>query len=97
MSEQPPKPLPVDDRVIVKVSSDYYINTKQFASKVHDQGCQQGIKAEILEPGKQWETGRISCRVVVEFIPDEPEITELSTINQSVSHLRDIRKTMNGM
>ena len=51
--------------------------------------CEQGIKAEILEPGKNWVTGMIRLRLVVEFIPDEPK--KNGTSNKIVSALDDIR------
>lgn len=38
-----------------------------------DELYQQGIKLEILEPGQRWKTGKIRLRLVLEFIPDEPE------------------------
>ena len=48
-----------------------------------------GIKGRILEPGKQWITGMIRVRFVVEFIPDEPENN--GTFNKVASQLDDIR------
>lgn len=58
----------------------------------------QGIDCEILQPTSGgWKKGKIRFKLTLEFCPDEPEIIETSTINQSVSPLDDIRKTMNGM
>ncbi len=75
-----------------------YSSTKELADKLvkfvltyatnHDL-FKQGIKAEILEPGKKWVTGMIRLRFVVEFIPDEPETN--GTSNKIVSTLDDIR------
>ena len=59
-----------------------YSSTKEIADKVayflinnlsnHD-FFKEGITARILEPGKNWVTGKIRLRFVVEFIPDKPE------------------------
>ena len=50
----------------------------------------QGIKVEILEPGKQWTAGKFRCRLVFEFIPDEQENN--TTASGSASPLDDLRK-----
>ena len=49
----------------------------------------EGIKAKVLEPGKKWVTGIVRLRLVVEFIPDEPE--ENNKNGQFGSTLDDIR------
>ena len=48
----------------------------------------------MIEPVKPWITGNIRLRLVYEFIPDQPEITEPSTGNLSELFLEDIRQTM---
>ncbi len=49
-----------------------------------------GIDCKILEIGaKGWQKGKIKIRVIVEFCPDEPEITEPE------SPLDDIRRMIN--
>ena len=80
------KPMPVSNDVVLKRvakdGSSSYQSSKEFAKQVLEpirdncypqELCKQGIKAEILEPGKNWITGAIRLRLVVEFIPDEPE------------------------
>ncbi|AFY40707.1 KGK domain-containing protein [Nostoc sp. PCC 7107] len=44
-------------------------NTQEFLDS--------GLECEILKIGaKAWESGKIRIKIAVEFIPDEPEITE---------------------
>ncbi len=58
----------------------------------------QGIDCEILKPTSGgWKKGKIKLKLTMEFCPDEPDITETPLINQSVSPLDDIRKSMNGV
>ena len=49
-----------------------------------------GLKAEIMEPGKAWVKGKFRLRIVLEFIPDETEENKL--IGNSASSLDDFRK-----
>ena len=49
-----------------------------------------GVNVEILEPGKQWVSGKLRCRLVFEFIPDEQENNK--TPSESVSPLDDLRQ-----
>ena len=102
--EQPlkPKPIPVRNDVVVKQltsgGSPSYQSSKEFVDNVlqplrdscyPEELCEQGIKAEILEPGKNWVTGTIRLRFVVEFIADEPENN--GTSDKFVSTLDDIK------
>ncbi len=81
-----------------------YSSTKEITDKLVKYGfgnlqpqqlVSDGIKAQILEPGKSWVTGKVCWRLVVEFIADEPEITEATTRNISELPLDSIRKAMN--
>lgn len=60
-----------------------------------------GIHCEILRIGsKGWQKGRIRVNVTLEFIPDEPEIEEIPTNEQSEisepeSPLDDLRQLIN--
>ena len=113
--EQPFKPLPVDDDVIVKLpsnthimvggqdlfrarSSSLHVSTKELKDKTANpiidyfspqEFFEEGIIAEILEPGKKWVKGMIRLHLALEFIPDEPENN--GTSDKSVSTLDDIR------
>ena len=80
-------------------SSALYIPTNELADKVEkalrnvlkpQTIFEQGVKVEILEPGKQWTSGKLRCRLVFEFIPDEQENTKIPS--EAVSPLDDIRK-----
>ena len=42
-------------------------------SKGNQDFLDKGIKASVLKPGKNWAAGTIRLRLVVEFVPDEPE------------------------
>lgn len=58
----------------------------------------EGVKCEILTPGKNWRTGRV--RLSLEFLPDEPEIEETPANNgtknqETESPLDDLRQMMN--
>ena len=75
-----------------------YSSTKEIADKLvkfifnytgEQDFFKEGIRAEILEPGKKWGTGTIRGRFVVEFIPDGPE--DNGTSGNFVSQLDDIR------
>ena len=76
---------------LYKPSSEV-VNT--LAAPIYDNSSphlfSQGIKVEILEPGKQWTSGKFRCRLVFEFIPDEQENN--ITPNFSASPLDDLRK-----
>jgi hypothetical protein len=60
-----------------------------------------GVKCEILRPGEQsWHKGKIKLKIVLEFCPDEPELSEIhasQTLNNSDenSPLDDIRAAIN--
>lgn len=80
-------------------SSALYTPTKELVAQVEkplrkalnpQDIFEQGVKVEILEPGKQWTSGKVRCRLVFEFIPDEPENNKIPS--ESVSPLDDIRK-----
>lgn len=80
-------------------SSTLYTPTKELVDKVKKHLCdplfpqeifEQGVKVELLEPGKQWASGKLRCRLVFEFIPDEQENNKIPSV--SVSPLDDIRK-----
>ena len=79
--EQPYLPMSVSNDVVVKRAasdgSSSYQSSKEFAEQVLEpirDNCypeelyEQGIKAEILEPGKNWVTGMIRLRLVVEYL-----------------------------
>ena len=75
-----------------------YSSTKEIADKLikfilkntgEQDFFKEGIKAEILAPGKKWVTGTIRGRFVVEFITDEPDNNK--TTSEFVSPLDDIR------
>lgn len=100
--EKPSQPLPIDERVIVKlpkgtliykekneifdaVSSALYITTDEFVNKLANSLVNavgpkeifgQGVRVEILEPGKKWVIGNLRLRLVFEFIPDDAEFTQ---------------------
>lgn len=83
--EQTSEPLPVDENTILKIfhgtsQSPLYQSTQDFVNLMttepiscNDELYQQGTKVEILEPGKQWKTGKIRLRLVFEFISDKQE------------------------
>lgn len=123
-SEQPFKPLPIDDDTVFKLinhaeigvydtnlnargpertpifnpQANSFGSTKQFVddlakrfiTKLYpDQLFKEGVKANVLEPGKKWVTGAIRLRVVVEFIPDEPKNN--GTLDRFSSSLDELR------
>lgn len=67
------------DQVLASISENF--NNPKF--------LEQGIEVKILEPGKQWKTGKIRCRVAFEFIPDELESNKTS--GNSISSLDELR------
>lgn len=69
----------LNDQVLESISKNF--NNPKF--------LEQGIEVKILEPGEQWKTGKIRCRVVFEFIPDELENNKIS--GDSVSSLDELR------
>ena len=80
-------------------TSALYTSTKELTDKVEkslrnafypQHIFEQGVKVDILEPGKQWTSGKLRCRLVFEFIPDEQENNKIPSV--SVSPLDDIRK-----
>ena len=77
--------------LLFDASQSPYNSTKIFVDKVAGyihklfrplELLKEGIKAEILEPGKKWVTGKIRLRLVIEFIPDEPEKSPLDDIRK---------------
>ncbi len=69
---------------------------KRDIQEIHD-WCNEGMKCEVLTcDGKGWQTGKV--RLTLEFIPDEPEVEEISASNQlslPPSPLDDLRQIMN--
>jgi hypothetical protein len=51
-----------------------------------------GVKCEVLKPGKNWQKGKGRIKVSIEFCPDEPEIVE---IKEPESPLDDLRRKIN--
>ena len=51
-----------------------------------------GVYCEILQPGKNWQKGKVRIKVTLEFCPDEPEIEE---IKEPESPLDDLRRMIN--
>lgn len=88
----------VGNRIFKVSGSSLYNSSKEFLEKlakpIYDNSSrhlfEQGVKVEILEPGKQWTSGKLRCRLVFEFIPDEQENNKIPS--ESVSPLDDIRK-----
>lgn len=88
----------VGNRVFRASGSPLYHSTKELEDKIakpiYDNSSRelfkQGVKVEILEPGKKWVTGNLRLRLVFEFIPDEPENSKPP--GESVSPLDDIRR-----
>ena len=78
--------------------SSLYNSTKEFVNKlaapIYENSSLHlfslGVNVEILEPGKQWVSGKLRCRLVFEFIPDEQENN--TTPSVSASPLDDLRK-----
>lgn len=50
----------------------------------------EGMNCELLQPGKNWQKGKVRMKVSFEFQADEPEIEVIET-NTSESSLDDIR------
>ncbi|MDJ0616843.1 MAG: KGK domain-containing protein [Calothrix sp. MO_192.B10] len=55
----------------------------------------EGMRCELLQPGKDWQKGRVKIKVSLEFCPDEPEIEAISENTTSESSLDDIRRKLN--
>ncbi len=77
------------DRVSFNAKKSPFDSTKTFVNKVAEYICgsinhkelfQKGLNAEILEPGKQWKTGKIRCRLVFDFIPDQLENNRITGV-----------------
>lgn len=82
----------VDTRTTPFSSTKHFLDNlaKYFITRLYpDKVFKEGLKARVLEPGKKWVAGTIRLRLVVEFIPDEPENN--GTTDKSVSTLDDIR------
>lgn len=93
-----PKSINVARVCVFDGSQSLYMSSKDFVDKSrdayqnvsHSELFDQGLKVTKLESGKKWITGNIRFRLVIEFVPDEPEIT-------TESFFDDIRKApMNG-
>ncbi len=57
--------------------------------KARKKWIEEGINCERLNPGDpQWKKGKVRVRVVVEFLPDEPELSDYQ------SPLDEIRQEM---
>lgn len=86
-----------NNRVVNATGSTLYNSAKEFIDKLlkpirgnfSSQLLNQGMEVEILEPGKQWQTGKIRCRVVFEFVTDELENNKIS--DNSISSLDELR------
>jgi hypothetical protein len=62
-----------------------------------EEWLQSGYIFRVLEPGKNWQTGRLRFRVVTEFIPDAFEEQETPTQESEQSNdssLDDIRNSV---
>ncbi|MFB2838794.1 KGK domain-containing protein [Floridanema evergladense] len=46
----------------------------------------EGVRCEVLQPGGDWQRGKVRMKITLEFCPDEPK--------QPPSPLDDIRKQM---
>lgn len=56
----------------------------------------EGVDCELLKLGaKGWQKGKLRVKLTVEFCPEQPEIEESQTNNQSESPLDDIRQMIN--
>jgi hypothetical protein len=78
------------DNNIPTALANYFYNNVQLSllGKLTD-WFTQGIDCQILKAGSDgWKKGKIKIRVIVEFIPDEPEIPECQ------SPLDEIRREM---
>ena len=65
--------------------------------EILEEWLQAGYICRVLEPGKNWQTGRLRFRVVTEFIPDVFEEEEISTQESEQSNdssLDDIRNSI---
>lgn len=74
-----------------KVFVDKLANT--FLRIVYpEQIFKEGMKAKVLEPGKKWVTGIIRLRLVIEFIPEEPENNnKTGQLDSTLDDLRNIQ------
>lgn len=78
---------------VFQVGTSLYNSSKVFLGKVakyiYDNSTPhlfiQGIKVEILKPGKQWTAGKLRCRLVFEFIPDH---SQNNTHSEDVTYLK---------
>lgn len=61
------------------------INSRNLPSiKDSSNWFNQGVECQILQPSKNWESGKLRMKVIIEFSPDEPE-----------SPLDDLRRMIN--
>jgi len=54
----------------------------------------EGMSCEILQPGQNWQKGKVKMKISFEFQPDEPEL-EVVENSHSESSLDDIRRKLN--
>lgn len=55
-----------------------------------------GVEAEVLRLNRQgWQKGKIRIQILLEFCPDEPEITQTSETTDNESPLDDLRRMIN--
>ena len=77
-------------------SKNMAINKKRSIQEIHG-WWNEGMNCEVLTcDGKGWQKGQI--RLTLEFIPDEPEVEEISVSNQLFlpeSPLDDLRQMIN--
>jgi len=78
-----------DNNIPTALASHFYKNVQlSLLGKLTD-WFTQGVDCRILKAGSDgWKKGKLKIRVVVEFIPDEPEISEYQ------SPLDEIRREM---
>ncbi len=55
----------------------------------------EGMSCEVLQPGKNWQKGKVKIKVSFEFQPDEPEVETTTENTNSESSLDDIRRKLN--
>jgi len=89
----------VNGNIAFDARESLYTSTKELVDKIvyliikglsHESLFKEGIKASVLEPGKEWITGTLRFRFVFEFIPVESEITEKPATNISDKTLENI-------
>lgn len=89
------------------ISSNLYASLKEHSIDINPgymnrsmatwKWFQQGIDCELLRIGAQgWKKGKLKLKVCLEFIPDEPDVCDLSNAENSEnkSVLDDIRQSI---